>query len=121
MLTDTPAKDLHFGSHSHGMAHQGNLLRYVSSPLVTMAPEQKNIESVLIQVDRPSLDEGVRGHADMDDTLVMTGDADLKAYTDVVKLAKQLHGKVEFLCAMPLAREHPLKIHYREAYEHDIH
>ena len=108
MLTDTPAKSLLFGSHSHGMAHQGNLLRYVSSPLVTMAPEQENIESVLIQVDRPSLDKGVRDHADMDDTLVMTGDADLKAYTDVVKLAKQLHGKVGLLCAT-------LKIHHREA------
>ena len=51
-----------------------------------------------IQVDWSCLDEGVRDHADMDDTLVMTGDADLKAYTDVVKLAKQLHGKVGFLC-----------------------
>ena len=37
----------------------------------------------------------------------MTGDADLKAYTDVVKLAKRLHGKVEFLCAVPLARKYP--------------
>ena len=31
---------------------------------------------------------------DMDDTLVMTGDADMKAYTDVVALAKQLHSQV---------------------------
>ena len=72
-----------------------------------------------IQVDWSCLDEGVRDDADMDDTLVMTGDADLKAYTDVVKLAKQLHGKVGFLCAMPLAREHPVKIHHREEFEHD--
>ena len=65
------------------------------------------------------LDEGVHDHADMDDTLVMTGDADLKAYTDVVKLAKQLHGKVKFLFAMLLARELLLKIHHRKVYEHD--
>ena len=31
---------------------------------------------------------------DMDDTLVMTGDADVKAYSDVVKLAKELHAQV---------------------------
>ena len=30
----------------------------------------------------------------MDDTLVMTGDADLKAYNDVVRLAKRLHERV---------------------------
>lgn len=35
---------------------------------------------------------------DMDDTLVMTGDADLKAYTDVVALAKQLHAQVCIYC-----------------------
>ena len=32
--------------------------------------------------------------ADMDDTLVLTGDADLQAYTDVVALAKRLHEQV---------------------------
>ncbi len=32
--------------------------------------------------------------ADMDDTLVLTGDADLRAYTDVVALAKRLHEQV---------------------------
>lgn len=31
---------------------------------------------------------------DMDDTLVMTGDADVKAYGDVVALAKELHAQV---------------------------
>ncbi len=35
---------------------------------------------------------------DMDDTLVMTGDADLKAYIDVVTLAKQLHAQVCIPC-----------------------
>ena len=72
------------------------------------------LKNVRIQVDWSYSDQEVRDHADMDDTLVMTGDADLKAYTDVVKLAKRLHGKVGFLCAMPLAREHPLKLHHRE-------
>ena len=41
---------------------------------------------------------------DMDDTLVMTGDADLKAYTDVVALAKQLHAQV---CIHLLAHRMP--------------
>ena len=35
---------------------------------------------------------------DMDDTLVMTGDADLKAYADVVALAKRLHAQVCINC-----------------------
>ena len=43
-------------------------------------------------------EELVHSPADMDDTLVMTSDADLKAYTDVVKLAKQLHKQVRSLC-----------------------
>lgn len=35
---------------------------------------------------------------DMDDTLVMTGEADIKAYADVMRLACELHEKVVARC-----------------------
>lgn len=42
---------------------------------------------------RVVLDEKFCG-ADMDDTLVLTGEADARAYSDVMKLATQLHEQV---------------------------
>lgn len=55
-------------------------------------------KSIPNQDQSASMSRFFAGTADMDDTLVLTGDADTRAYTDAMNLARRLHAQVRLKC-----------------------